>query len=63
MVVSNIVFWFLPLLVEDEPILTFAYFSDGVGSTTNHVFFFSVVFLVLRFLCFIQRSLGPSVEI
>ena len=40
MVVSNIVFWFLPLLVEDEPILTFAYFSDGVGSTTNHVFFF-----------------------
>ena len=40
MVVSNIVFWFLPLLVEDEPILTFAYFSDGVGSTTNHVFLF-----------------------
>ena len=35
-VVSNAVcFFFTPKIGEDEPNLTFAYFSDGVGSTPN----------------------------
>ena len=32
-------FIFTPKLGEDEPMLTFAYFSTGWEKTTNHIFF------------------------